>query len=105
MLEYAVCEIAGKQYKVVPDKPFEIDWLRDDKDAQFINAKVLLFVEDGKLQLGKPYLKKDLELNILEKGLGEKIRVAKFHAKANFRKVKGHRAVRAKIVLPVKKTS
>lgn len=99
MLNYAICEISGKQYKVIPGQPFEVDFLGDVKEVE---AKVLLLSEDGKVEIGQPYLK-PLKLEFVESTRGPKIRVAKFHAKANYRRVIGHKAKLTKLVLPVKK--
>lgn len=101
MLKYAICEISGKQYKVIPNKAFEID-LQKELNKN-IEANLLLLVEDGKLKLGKPFLKEKLSLKFLENIKGKKIRVAKFHAKANYRKVKGFRPKLTRVIWDVKK--
>ena len=100
MVNYAVCEIAGKQYKVIPDKSFEIT----SQPGTDIEVNVLLLSEDGKLKIGNPYLKEKLTLRNIEEGRGDKIRVSKFHAKANYRKTTGSRSKITKFVLSVKKT-
>lgn len=96
MLNYAVCEIGGKQYKVMPGKSFEVDLLQGSEEA--IDVNVLLLSEDDKLKIGRPYLKEKLTLKRLEDKKGEKIRVSKFHAKANFRKTIGFRARLTKVI-------
>lgn len=100
MLDYAVCEISGKQYKVTPGKPLEVALQAENPKS--IEAKVLLLSEGGKIQVGNPYLKESLKLEVVGNILGEKIRVAKFHAKANYRRVRGHRAKLTKVVLSKK---
>lgn len=102
MLNYAICEISGKQYKIIPEQILEVDF-QGESDSD-IEAKVLLLVSDGKLQIGKPYLKEKINLKRVGNIKGEKIRVSKFHAKANYRRVKGYRSKITKVVLPVKKT-
>ncbi|OGE64650.1 50S ribosomal protein L21 [Candidatus Daviesbacteria bacterium RIFCSPLOWO2_02_FULL_36_7] len=102
MLNYAICEISGKQYKVVSGQTFEVS-LQQPGDN--IEANVLLLSEDDKLQIGKPFLKEKLTLKRVEDIKGEKIRVSKFHAKANFRKTRGYRSKITKVVLGVKKAS
>lgn len=99
MLKYAVCQIAGKQYKVLPGKPFEVDFLGED--VKKVEAQILLLADDKELKVGKPYLRDNLNLEVMENILGEKIRVSKFHAKANYRRVRGFRAKRTKIILSV----
>lgn len=98
MLNYAVCEIGGKQYKVVPAVPFDVNFQKGED----INVRVLLISEGGKLKLGNPYLKDSVKVDRVSDIRGKKIRVAKFHAKANYRKVKGHRAKMTRVVLSVK---
>ena len=101
MTSFAVCEISGKQYKVEPGKPFNVDYQSEAK--QVIEAKVLLLSGDGKVTLGYPYLKESLKLDFVADVKEEKIRVAKFHAKANYRRVTGHRAKMTRVVWTVKK--
>ncbi len=100
MLDFAICEISGKQYKVVPNEPLLVDFLDTDKD---IEAVVLLISENGKTEIGTPYLKDKLTLKYLDTEKLDKIRVAKFHAKANYRKVSGMRAKKTKVVYNPKK--
>lgn len=95
MLNYAICEIAGKQYKFIPGKPVEVTL----KNSELKDVKTILLSEDGKIKLGKPYLKTNPKLKVLEQYRGKKIRVSKFHAKANYRRVKGFRAKLTKIIL------
>lgn len=100
MLNYAICEISGKQYKVVPGQPFIVDFLGDsDKD---IEVNVLLSSEGDNLKIGNPYLKEKLSLKRIENSKGEKIRVSKFHAKANYRKTIGYRSKITKVMLALK---
>lgn len=102
MLDFAICEISGKQYKIVPNQPFEVDFLGDT--SKKIEAQVLLLSEDNKISMGTPYLKDKITLDCLDSVKADKIRVAKFHPKANFRRVTGHRAKKTRVVLSVKKT-
>lgn len=103
MLDFAVCEISGKQYKIIPNKAVEVDWLGED--TKKIEASVLILSEDGKIKIGTPYLKEKLNLECLGTIKADKIRVAKFHAKANFRRVTGMRPRKTKVVYSVKSKS
>ena len=69
------------------------------EDAKEIKVKALAKSSDKGIEVGTPYLKDDVTLEILGSELGDKIRVAKFHAKANFRRVKGHRSKLTKVIL------
>lgn len=97
MLNYAVCEISGKQYKVIPGKTFTVD-LQKGNGAE-IEANVLLLSENSKLKIGEPCLKEKLTLKQVEDIKGKKMRVAKFHAKANYRRIKGYRSKLTRVVL------
>lgn len=99
-MNYAICEISGKQYRVIPGKAIEVNFQGDK--GKDVEAKVLLLSEDGKLKIGDPYLKENLTLKHLGSGKGIKIRVSKFHAKANYRKTIGSRPKFTKVVLAVK---
>jgi len=101
MLTYVVCEIAGKQYKIIPNQPFVVDYLGEDQKK--LEVSVLLSSEDGKVKVGNPYLKEKLSLDIIENVRGKKIRVSKFHAKANYRRTTGHKSKLTKVILSVKK--
>ena len=85
-MKYAVVEIAGRQYLIHPNISFLVNHLGDKKE---IGAQVLLLANENQVELGMPYLKEKLNLNVLEVVKGKKIRVAKYHAKANTRKVRG----------------
>ena len=102
MSKYAVCQILGKQYKILPGVPFNVD---KSDEVKKIEADVLLISTDGKIEVGKPILKEKISLDVLEQVKGEKVRVAKFHAKANFRRVTGMRPKYTKVVWSVKSAS
>lgn len=95
MLNYAVCEISGKQYKVIPGKSFEVSL---QKPSDQVEATALLLSEDDNLKIGTPYLKEKISLKRVEDLKGTKIRVSKFHAKANYRKTIGYRSKLTKLV-------
>lgn len=103
MQNFAVCEVSGKQYKVIPNQPIEVDFLGEE--TKKIEANVLLMSENGDIKVGTPFLKEKCTLDFLENFKADKIRVAKFHPKANFRKVTGHRAKKTRVVWSVKKTA
>lgn len=95
-MKYAIVEIAGRQYKVTPDAELVVNNLGDVKE---IESNVLMISEDKGIKLGDPYLKEKLTFSVLEAIRGEKIRVARYHSKANTRKVKGSRSKLTKIKL------
>ena len=92
-MKYAVFKTGGKQYKVSEGDIIEIDKLPLEKNSQVEFDQILLCVSDGKIVIGEPFLK-DIRVvgKVLDQVKGEKIRVAKFKAKARYRRVTGFRA-------------
>lgn len=97
MLKYAVVEIAGRQYMVSPGSFLLVNFLGDLKS--FECDKILLKVEDDKLELGKPYLKDKLQFMVEPSIVKDRIRVATYKSKANTRRVVGSRPKYNKIQL------
>lgn len=96
---YTICEISGKQYKLIPGKPVLVDLLDLAEGVKQVKVKALAKSDGDKFEVGAPYLKDDVTLDIVENVRGEKIRVAKFHAKANYRRVIGHRSKLTKVMI------
>lgn len=91
-MKYAVLASGGKQYKVSEGTVVELEKLQVAEGDQVTFDNVLLFVEDGIVTVGQPNVP---GVAVTAKVLGQikarKIRVAKFKAKAKYRKVHGHR--------------
>ncbi len=98
MLTYAVVQIASKQYMMEPGKEYLVDF--QGENVEQIEAQVLLKSEDGKVEVGTPNLS-NVTLKVLGQKREKKIRVAKFHAKANYRRANGHREIKSKVILAV----
>ncbi|HVF69019.1 MAG TPA: 50S ribosomal protein L21 [Xanthomonadales bacterium] len=91
-MKYAVLQTGGKQYKVSEGSIIEVDKLQAELDANVNFEKVLLLADEGAFQLGQPHVDGAIvTAKVLEQKKGKKIRVAKFKAKARYRKVTGHR--------------
>lgn len=96
-MKYAVIKTGGKQYKVSEGDVIEIDRI-SGKDGKFSFEEVLLLVNDGKVTVGKPFIKGEkVEAKILEDLRGEKIRVSKFKSKVRYRRTTGFRAALTKV--------
>lgn len=102
MIKYAIVEIAGKQYKILPDVETVVSFLGDIKS--FECDKVLMKAEGDKLEVGSPYLKEKLNFDVLKNIRGPKIRVAKYKSKANSRRVRGFKSKLSKIKLQASKS-
>lgn len=91
-MEYAVFASGGKQYKVSVGDVVELEKLEGNDGDSIIFDQVLLHVVDDSIVVGQPVVTgATVVAKILGQIKGEKIRVAKFKAKARYRKVYGHR--------------
>lgn len=93
-MKYAVIRTGGKQYRVSEGDIVTIELLsRGESASDAISfSDVLFYTADGVSQVGQPTLAGvDVIGKILGEVKGQKIRVAKFKAKARHRRVSGHR--------------
>lgn len=91
-MHFAVIKTGGKQYKVEPGQKLRIEKI-DAKEGGKISFDEVLLVADGdKVEIGMPHVKgAKVEAEVLEQGRDRKKIVFKYHAKARYRKFKGHR--------------
>lgn len=106
-MDYAVCQIQGRQVIVEPGKvvlvPFVGDVTKFESDEQSSasgkpDVKVLLISEKGKVSIGAPFLKETLKFEVVG-DTAIKTRVAFYKPKANHRKAVGQRTILSKIQL------
>ncbi|MFC1624994.1 50S ribosomal protein L21 [Patescibacteria group bacterium] len=95
MSKYAVIKIQGHQYQVS-----EKDEILVDKITNKVEPEVLLYVDDGKVKIGKPNLK-DVTVKIkkIEDLKGDKIMVFKYKSKSRYRKKRGFRPQYTKLLI------
>jgi len=87
---YAVIETGGKQYKVEKGDTIKIELFDAKKELTF--SKVLLVVDDGKVEIGTPYVTQaKVKAKVLEHGKADKVIVFKYKNKINYRRKRGHR--------------
>lgn len=97
-MDYAVVKTGGKQYKVSKDSVVEVERLYYKLGEKFSFEEVLLYVVNGNIKLGKPKINGVVvKAIVLEHFKGEKLRIAKFKAKAKYRRVTGHRQYLTKV--------
>ncbi|HSX09772.1 MAG TPA: 50S ribosomal protein L21 [Candidatus Saccharimonadales bacterium] len=97
-MKYAVISTGGKQYKVTDGQVLEIDKVAAEPGSNYVFENVLLTVDGEDVQIGAPFLAgTTVGAKVLEQVKGDKIRVAKFKAKARYRKVQGFRAHLTKV--------
>lgn len=92
-MKYSVIQSGGKQYRVSEGDIIQIDKLSGKEGEEVVFPSVLLYVSDGSVTLGKPYVE-NLRVSgkLIRHTKGEKLRIAKFKAKARYRRVTGFRS-------------
>lgn len=97
-MDYAIIESGGKQYKASVGGILEIDKIDLAPGNTHLFEKVLLYTVGEVCKIGHPFLNEvSVQGKVLEQFKGDKIRVAKFKAKARYRKVQGHRQQLTKV--------
>ena len=89
---YAIIETGGKQYRVQEGDVVRVEKLSiaDGETVKF--DKVLLVADEGKLNVGKPYVAGAVVEGVVEnQGKEKKILIFKYKSKKDYRKKQGHR--------------
>ena len=103
---YAIIESCGKQYKVAEGDVVFFEKLDAEEGKKITFDNVILVSEEGKVQIGNPYVKGvKVEGKVISHGKGKKIIVFKMKAKKNYRRKQGHRQPYTKIEITTIKTS
>lgn len=103
---YAIIESCGKQYKVAEGDVVFFEKLDAEEGKKVTFDKVILVSDDGKVQVGNPYVKGvKVEGKVVAHGKGKKIIVFKMKAKKNERKKQGHRQPYTKVEITSIKTA
>lgn len=91
-MDYAVIASGGKQYKVKPGDIVELEKLEGADGASLVFEQVLMHATGDNVVVGQPFVSGvTVVATVVGQIKGDKIRVAKFKAKARYRKVQGHR--------------
>ena len=103
---YAIIESCGKQYKVAEGDVVFFEKLDVEEGKKVTFDKVILVSEDGKVQVGNPYVKGvKVEGKVVSHGKGKKIIVFKMKPKKNYRRKQGHRQPYTKVEITSIKTA
>ena len=104
---YAIIESCGKQYKVTEGDVVFFEKLDAEEGKKVTFDKVVLVSEEGKVQIGNPYVKGiKVEGKVVSHGKAKKIIVFKMKAKKNYRRKQGHRQPYTKVeITSIKATS
>lgn len=89
---YAIIEACGRQYKVQEGEVVYFEKLDTEEGKKVSFDKVVLVSNDGKVQVGNPYVAgAKVEGKVVSHGRAKKVLVFKYKAKKNERKIRGHR--------------
>jgi len=104
---YAVIQTGGKQYKVSPGDEIKVEKIDAQPGDLITIDKVLMVSDEGKLNIGRPYLEDVIvKARILKHGKSKKIIVFKFKRRKNYKRKKGHRQLYSLIKIEeIEKTS
>ena len=103
---YAIIESCGRQYKVAQGDVVFFEKIDAEEGKKVSFDKVILVSEDGKVQVGNPYVKDvKVEGKVVSHGKAKKIIVFKMKAKKNERKKHGHRQPYTKVEITSIKTA
>ena len=95
---YAIIEACGKQYKVAEGDVVFFEKLEAEEGKKVTFDNVVLVSDDGKVQVGNPYVKGiKVEGKVVAHGKGKKIVVFKYKPKKNYRRKQGHRQPYTKV--------
>ena len=91
-MKYAVIQLQGKQFRVEEGQDLTVDRMLQEESAKVIAPDVLMYVNDGKVEVGTPTLSNvSVKITVVKHEKADKIRVATYKAKSRQRKVHGHR--------------
>jgi len=90
---FAVISHKGNQYKVLPNKEYQIDLLELNPDEKKINFSEVLLINDGKkVVIGNPFIEgASVEAEFVKNISDDKVEVFKFHSKKRYKRTHGHR--------------
>ena len=102
---YAIIEACGRQYKVEEKMVVFFEKLEEEEGKKVTFDKVILVSDNGKVQVGNPYVKGvKVEGKVVSHGRGKKVLVFKYKPKKNERKTRGHRQDYTKVEITSIKT-
>lgn len=90
---FAVVEIAGTQELVRQGQKLQVPLHADAEQGKSVTFEKVLLIADGdKISVGAPMVSgASVEAKVLGHGMGDKVRVGKFHRRKRYRRIKGHR--------------
>jgi large subunit ribosomal protein L21 len=97
---YALVEILGKQYKAEKGKTLTIDKLEKNQGDQVEFESILLVNDEGKINVGSPYLKgARVKATVGDQVKGKKVIIYKYKRRKSYRRKRGFRGQYTKITV------
>jgi large subunit ribosomal protein L21 len=98
-MKYAIAQTSGKQFLIKPGEWYDVDFISNGNIGDFIYLnKILLFKNENKIQIGKPFLKNSkVPAKIIQQVKGKKITVLKTKPKKHYTRTKGHRQLYTRV--------
>ena len=90
--DFAVIKTGGKQYLVEPGKSYCFEKILGEEGARVNFDEVLLVSRDGKVDIGRPFIKgAKVSGKIISQFKDKKVKVLKYKKRKRVRKTRGHR--------------
>lgn len=97
-MKFAVIQTGGKQYLVRENEEIIVDFVKAEPETSIDLPKLAEGdFETGDIEIGKPLLKTQTKVLVMDNIKGDKLRVLRFRAKTRGRRVTGFRANYSKI--------
>lgn len=95
---YAVVNIQGFQFKVEKGQQLYVNRLKEEEGESITFSEVLLIDDEGKVNVGKPYLDGvSVTAKVIDHLKGDKVIVFKKKRRKGYKVKKGHRQYLSKI--------
>lgn len=89
---YAVIKSGGKQHRVAVDELLKVELLKAEKGATLTLDDVLMVVNGDDIKIGQPVVEgANVEVEVVDHGRGDKIRIVKHRRRKHYHKEQGHR--------------
>jgi large subunit ribosomal protein L21 len=97
---YAIVSIAGQQFKVEKNSRIFVHRLKEEEGSTANFDQVLLIDNDGKIQIGEPFVKNAMVTGkVISHLKGDTVKVFKKKRRKGYQKLNGHRQFLTEVVI------
>ncbi len=98
---YAIIETGGKQFRVTKGDVIDVERLQADEGDEVVFDRVLLLAkDDGEVRVGDPVVEgARAKGKVVSEFKDKKVIVFKYKSKVNYRRKKGHRQVKTRVLI------